>query len=99
MNALSPRRGRKVATTGHYVAVLYTRDRTMLGSASFLAEGPYAAIAKGMDLMILQEAAECYELWRDGELVDQFSPETGNSFGSSTSSQAEWHGPAVQGSI
>ncbi len=48
MNALSPRRGRKVATTGHYVADLHIRDRTMLGSASFLAEGLDAAIAKGM---------------------------------------------------
>ncbi len=95
MNALSPRRRRLSVASSQYVAVLYTRDRTLLGSSSFLADGPFAAIAKGMDLMLLQDAAACYELWRDGQLIDYFSPDTGNSFGSSTSSQGEWQSPAI----
>ena len=95
MNALSPRRRRNSSADSHYVAILYTHDRMMLGSSTFRAEGPFAAIAKGMDLMLLEDAAACYELWRDGQLIDYFSPDTGNSFGSSTSSQGEWQSPVV----
>jgi hypothetical protein len=98
MGALYPADARKrTATTRQYEAVLLAGDRTVLERKTFEAEGPFAAIAKGMDYMRLQSAAECYELWRGGKLIDYFSPDTGNNFGSSTSVRHAWVTPATAG--